>query len=415
MKNDVISIMMRKTKTLLLLALLVLASFAHIYAADTECIWTGIEKIVAVGDIHGDYQAFTEILKGTGLIDKKLHWAGGKTHLVQIGDVLDRGDYAKEILDLLMQLEKEAEKAGGKVHMLIGNHEELNITGLIFNRDEFTVRQLVSFLPDGYRERQVKRFRKLMGNNPTKETGLYASLDNDLMPYWENMFNEVKDNRRHPARWEYLNNFNKKYGKWILKQNAVIKINNIIFVHGGISERFSKWELKKINNRLRVELEDLRRAAMNLTRPKIQDYQRQIVYEPDGPYWYRGFYTMDQDDNKDTVDRILKNLEAEYMVIAHTPRVIKTKEDMQLFQGRIWIIDTGISKIYRDYMEGRLSALIINKGKFDVWGLDNEKKESLSHYNLYILFFWGLVSIKIERSNSRKCRAKRTGELPENR
>ena len=366
---------MRKTKTILILAVLVLASLAHLYAADTQCIWTGVEKIVAVGDIHGDYKAFTKILKGTRLIDSKLHWTGGKTHLVQIGDVLDRGDYAKEILDLLMKLEKEAEEAGGKVHMLIGNHEELNITGLIFNRgdDEFTTRQLVSFLPYGYREKQVKKFRKILGNNPTKKTGLDSSLDSDLMPFWENMLNELRTNRRHPARREYIQNFNKIYGKWILQRNAVIKINNIIFVHGGISEKFSKWPLKSINNRLRTELEDLRRAVMNSTRPMIPDFQRQIVWDPNGPYWYRGYFQVDEDDFKENVDRILKNLEAEYMVIAHTPRVIETKEDMQLFQGRIWIIDTGISELYRIHMQGRLSALIINKGKFDAWGLNNEK------------------------------------------
>ncbi len=185
MKNDAIRIMMRKTKTILILAVFVLASLVHLYAADTQCVWTGVEKIVAVGDIHGDYKAFIKILKGTELIDCKLHWTGGKTHLVQIGDVLDRGDYAKEILDLLMKLEKEAEEAGGKVHMLLGNHEEMNITGLVFNRgDEFTTRQLVSFLPDGYREKQVKKFRKIIGNNPTKETGLDSSLDSDLMPFW---------------------------------------------------------------------------------------------------------------------------------------------------------------------------------------------------------------------------------------
>jgi len=366
--------MIRKTKTILILAVFILASLAHLYAADTQCIWTGVEKIVAVGDIHGDYKAFTKILKGTGLIDNELHWTGGKTHLVQIGDVMDRGDYAKEILDLLMKLEKEAEEAGGKVHMLIGNHEELNIVGLIFNRkNEITTRQLVSFLPDGYREKQVKKFRKIIGNNPTKETGLASSLDSDLMPFWENVLHELRTNGRHPARRAYMNNFNKIYGKWILQGNAVIKINNIIFVHGGISEKFSKWGLKKINNRLRVELEDLRQAAMNFTRPIIPGYQRQIAYEPDGPYWYRSYATTNQDAFKENVDRILNNLEAEYMVIAHTPRVIKTKEDMQLFQGRIWIIDTGISEFYRKRMDGRLSALIIDKGKFDVWGLNNEK------------------------------------------
>ncbi len=374
MKNDDIRIMVRKTKTILILAVVVLASLAHLYAADIQCVWTGVEKIVAVGDIHGDYKAFTKILKGTELIDGKLHWTGGKTHLVQTGDILDRGDYAKEILDLLIKLEKEAEESGGKVHMLIGNHEESNILGLVFNRgDEFTIRQLVSFLPNGYREKQVKKFRKMIGNNPTKETGLASSLDSDLMPFWENLLYESRTDLRHPARRAYLQNFNKIYGKWILRGNAVIKINNIILVHGGISEKFSTWELKKINNRLRLELKDLSRAAINSTQPMIPEYQRQFVYEPNGPYWYRGFTKMDQNDFKENVDRILKNLEAEYMVTAHTPRVIKTKEDMQLFQGRIWVIDTGISEFYRKRMDGRLSALIIDKGKFDVWGLNNEK------------------------------------------
>jgi hypothetical protein len=373
MKNDTIRIMMRKTKTILILAVFVLASLAHLYAADTQCVWTGVERIVAVGDIHGDYKAFIKILKGTGLIDNKLHWTGGKTHLVQIGDVMDRGDYPREIFDLMMRLEKEAEEAGGKLHMLIGNHEELNITGEVLNRNEFTPRQFVSFLSDTYREKQVKKFRKIMGNNPTKETGLDSSLDSSLMPFWEKIIKELKKDRKHPARREYIRNFNKIYGKWIIQRNAVIKINNIIFVHGGISERFSKWKLKAINNRLRLELEDMRRAAMNSTLPKIPGYQRQIVYEPNGPYWYRGFATTDQNAFKENVDRILKNLEAEYMVIAHTPKVPKTKKDMQLFEGRIWIIDTGISELYRTQIGGRISALIIEKGKFDVWGLNNEK------------------------------------------
>ena len=374
MKNDAIRIKMRKTKTILILAVFIIASLVHLYAADTQCIWIGVEKIVAVGDIHGDYDAFIKILRGTGLINRKLHWTGGKTHLVQIGDIMDRGDYAREILDLMMNLEKEAAAAGGKVHILLGNHEEMNITGYIFNRgDEFTTRQFVSFLPDGYREKQVKKFRKKIGNNPTTKTGLASSLDSDLMSFWENMLNAARTNRKHLARIEYTRNFNKIYGKWLLKRNVVIKINNVILVHGGISEKFSKWGLKKINNRLRVELEDLRRAAMNLSRPTIPEYQRQIVFDPNGPYWYRGFTNKNEDDFKENVDRILKNLQAEYIVIAHTPRVIKTKEDMQLFQGRIWIIDTGISELYRTYMEGRLSALIINKGKFDVWGLNNEK------------------------------------------
>ena len=375
MKNDAIRIMIRKTKTILILAVFVLASLAHLYAADTQCVWTGIEKIIAVGDLHGDYKAFIKILKGTGLIDGELHWTGRKTHLVQIGDVMDRGPDPKKIFDLLMRLEKEAEGAGGKVHMLIGNHEEMNIGDISFNRDGYvTPGQFVSFLPDGYREKQVKKIRKKLGDNAPKKTDSNSYLDSSLIPYWEKMIKEAKNKPKHPARRAYVKNFNKIYAKWILKQNVVIKINNIIFVHGGISERFSTWKLNRINNRLRIELEDLRLAAIYLTRPKIQDYQRQIVYEPDGPYWYRGFATTNQNDFKENVDRILKNLEAEYMVIAHTPVIIKDEEHMKRFDGRIWIIDTGISDIYGGY----LSALIIENGKFTVWLPSLEKKESAS-------------------------------------
>jgi hypothetical protein len=373
MRNDAISSTMRKTRFILILAVFILASVAHLYAADTQCVWTDVQRIVAVGDIHGDYKAFIKILKGTGIIDDGLSWTGGKTHLVQIGDVMDRGPDPKKIFDLLMRLDKEAKEAGGEVHMLLGNHEEMNIGDIALDREGYvTPSQFVSFLPDGFREKQEKKFRKELGNNPSKETESDSSLDGSLVPFWEKIIDEVRNEHLHPARRAYVKNFNKIYGKWIVQQNAVIKINNIIFVHGGINEKFSTWKLKAINNRVRVELADLRASAMGLRSPRIEPFQRQIVYEPDGPYWYRGFATTNQNAFKETVDRIFDNLKADYMVIAHTPRVIKTKEDMQLFEGRVWIIDTGISEVYRR-SGGQLSALIIENGKFDPWGLKNEK------------------------------------------
>jgi hypothetical protein len=374
MRNDAISSMMRKTKTILILAIFILASVAHLYTADTQCEWTDVERIVAVGDIHGDYKAFIEILKGTGLLDDGINWTGGKAHLVQIGDVLDRGPDAKKILDLLMKLEKEAKEAGGEAHMLIGNHEEMNIGNIALDREGYvTPSQFVSFLSDRYRKSQEKKFRKQMGGNAPKETESDSSLEDGLVPFWEKIINETKNKHGHPARRDYIENFNKIYGKWIVKQNAVIKINNIIFVHGGISERLSTWKLKAINNRLRLELEDLRRAAMNYSSPRIESFQRRILYAPDGPYWYRDFSRRSEADFTENVDRILDNLKADYMVIAHTPKVIKTEKDMQLFEGRIWIIDTGISELYRTHAGGRLSALVIDNGKFEAWGLDNEK------------------------------------------
>src|SRR6476619_2557951 len=97
------------------------------FAAQGE--WTDVERVVAVGDVHGDYTRFVAVLRSAGLIDEKGRWTGGKAHLVQTGDVLDRGADSRKVMDLLMSLEKQAAKAGGHVHALIGNHEARNLYG----------------------------------------------------------------------------------------------------------------------------------------------------------------------------------------------------------------------------------------------------------------------------------------------
>ena len=65
------------------------------------------KSVIAIGDIHGDFDDFVAILQHTGLIDKQHHWTGGKTTLVQVGDLLDRGPKPRDVMDLLMALEKE--------------------------------------------------------------------------------------------------------------------------------------------------------------------------------------------------------------------------------------------------------------------------------------------------------------------
>src|SRR5262245_36581308 len=90
-------------------------------AETAESAWPAAERVVAVGDVHGDYAAFVSVLRSAGVIDQKGKWIGGKTTLVQTGDVLDRGADSKKVMDLLIELEKQSVKAGGRVHALIGN------------------------------------------------------------------------------------------------------------------------------------------------------------------------------------------------------------------------------------------------------------------------------------------------------
>ncbi|NIM90025.1 MAG: hypothetical protein GTO17_03665 [Candidatus Aminicenantes bacterium] len=368
MKNSYLHYLWKKLRPTLIFALLVSFFSIYLQAASIQCEWTGIEKIVAVGDLHGDYKNFIRILRGTKIIDRELRWNGGKTHLVQIGDIMDRGPEAREIFELLMRLENEAEEVGGKVHVLLGNHEEMNISGIAFDYQGYvTVEQFISFLPDKYKQRKEKDFAKKEQKKALQSSGSGSLSSKDLLVYWREIRDDARQRRNHPARKQYTYNFNKTYGKWLLDRNVVIKINDMIFVHGGISEEFSTWNLKDINNLARRELDAFRQAIVFST--PLQSRVRRIVYEPSGPLWYRDL-ALRGADFTETVDKILTNLKAKNMIIAHTPRKITNMDDMRRFNGRIWIIDTGIGDAYG----GNLSALIINSGEFDVWPPKLRKK-----------------------------------------
>lgn len=82
-----------------------------------------IRPITAIGDAHGDYHSFAALLMHAGLMDVELNWVGGRTILLQTGDILDRGSAPLQIDHLLDVLQPQARKAGGDIIRLVGNHE----------------------------------------------------------------------------------------------------------------------------------------------------------------------------------------------------------------------------------------------------------------------------------------------------
>ena len=348
------------------LLILYLLLVSQVYSKDIQCIWTGVERIVAVGDIHGDFDNFVYILKGTGLVDDELHWTGGKSHLVQIGDVMDRGPDAREVFELLKHLEKEAEKTGGHVHFLIGNHEEANITGLAFDVPGYViVEQFLDFLPDKDRRYYEKKYRQGNGETIFRKNDPWLPLTEDVRKHW------TKIMKSPTAQKKYSKNFNKLYSNWLLGKNAIIKINDVIFVHGGVSKRLSNWKLEKLNQAVRDELANIRN--INVYEQRFPEMKREIAYEQDGLYWYRDLVNQNEYSMKETVDTILSNLGAQYMVVGHTTirHAIFSPSDVNRFQGRIWTIDVGISSFYG----GRIGALLIENGNFTYWRGSNEENK----------------------------------------
>jgi hypothetical protein len=332
-------------------------------ADQIPCIWSGVEKILVIGDLHGDYDNFEAIIRGTGLVDADLRWSAGNTHFVQTGDVMDRGPDARKIFDVLMRLEGEARAAGGMVHVLIGNHEELNIGGVIFRYPDYvTLNQFISFLPEKYRRDQEREIEKRV--RLAREKGIRVNPESVAAEYWSSL----KNNSR--AQHEYLIGFNDTYGRWLLRHNIVIKIDDTVFVHGGMSEKYSLWGLPKLNDRYRMELSDMQRAEVYGYPVRLP--QLEIVYRSDGPLWYRDLATVPEQDMLEELNRILANLGAKHLVIAHTPRTAVTIEQMRRFGGKVWIVDTGISKAYNN----NLSALKIIDGQFIVWSKGHEEKDN---------------------------------------
>ncbi|THF87782.1 metallophosphoesterase [Deinococcus sp. KSM4-11] len=76
-----------------------------------------------VGDVHGAYDSLHSLLLMAGLIDHDSTWRGGPSHLVFLGDYLDRGPRGMDVIRLVRTLEGQALNAGGQVTALIGNHE----------------------------------------------------------------------------------------------------------------------------------------------------------------------------------------------------------------------------------------------------------------------------------------------------
>ena len=293
-----------------------------------------VDKIVAVGDVHGDFDQFVVILRSAGVIDDSNRWAGGTTHLVQTGDVPDRGSGTRQVLDLLMELEKQAKRAGGAVHALIGNHEAMNVYGDLryVTPDEFA-----AFRNDDSEQIRNRYFEQHLEQDPAAAVDARANPENYRMK-WE---------AEHPLGWfEHRLAFapNGKYGKWIAGHDVVLKLDSSLFLHGGISPKYVSVSIGEINKAIRREL----KSPGNLNGAMATD--------PEGPLWYRGLADGSESELAEHVDRVLKAYGVDRIVIGHT---VTDGTIMPRFGGKVLMIDVGMSLAYGS----RQACLILEGGK----------------------------------------------------
>lgn len=360
-------------------------------------------QLVAIGDVHGAFNDFVGILQRTGLIDDQHHWNGGKTTLVQAGDLIDRGPKPRHVLDLMMSLEEEAPKAGGRVVPLLGNHEAMNIMG---DLRYVTPENFASF-SDSESEKRRKTAFSEYASWRSAHPQLLAELEQPVLAVTEEEWMS-----RHPLGFlEHRDAFspNGAYGKWLRRQSALVKIGGVIFLHGGISPNLVSMKLDDINVHIRSEIKDFDDtkqylAAEGLVLPfftlqemvavvraeltaerksRVPTNQlRQANLErflklgtwlsvrEDGPLWFRGYDQWSDGEGPPQVDKILAAYKATNIVVAHT--VQKTAHIRPRFGGKVMLIDTGMLSSY--YTGGRASALeIFDEGRFTAVYADQQE------------------------------------------
>ena len=240
------------------------------------------KKLIALSDVHGQFDTMVTLLQANGVIDRDMNWSFGNGHMVMVGDMFDRGPRVTEVLWLLYQLEAQATAAGGALHVLLGNHETM-----VFYDD-------------------------LRYVNPK-----YAAVARQLNDTYPGLFSDQT-----------------VLGRWLRSKPLLLQINDMLFVHGGLSPEFAalKLTVQETNEAFRVTL-GLPSATIRATQPAT------LLYGARGPVWYRGYFNEPRIDSAD-LDRLLTQFGVKRIVVGHTamPGVFSHHG------GRVISVDTEIQK-----------------------------------------------------------------------
>ena len=244
--------------------------------------YNGNFNIVALSDMHGQFDLSVELMRNNGIIDENNDWSYGDGHFVITGDVFDRGAKVTEILWLLYKLDKQAELAGGKLHLLLGNHEVMVLNG--------DLRYL------------HKKYQKV---------------------------SELLD-----TPFEKLFTSNSLLGRWLRSKPVLAKVNGYLFAHGGFHPDLAKhhFTLSDVNDLFKANLV---KSELNSPRQGWGKY----MHKTNGPIWYRGYF-KDDGASHDEINMLLKHFDVKKVVVGHTSQ----KQIETRYEGKVIAIDTSIKR-----------------------------------------------------------------------
>jgi hypothetical protein len=351
-------------------------------------------RVVAVGDVHGAVTEFVAILQSMNLVDANRRWSGGRSTLVQTGDILDRGARAREALDLAMEIERQAKRAGGAFIPLLGNHEAMNAMGDLRYVTPEIYRTFATARSEQVRGAAFREYAGFLRAHAGHAHGLAVPADEAGRKKW------MDDHALGSFEYRDAMGPDGRYGRWIRRHPAAVQVGDGLFVHGGLNPALPFDSAAAIDRHVHAELDGFDRLWRELVRArlvwrymtlrqavafleeeqkwmqaqavppdpanadrirKLLAYREWNIASSDGPLWYRGLVKEVDASFASALDARLARFGARYVVVGHT---VQSKATVTPWiGGRVFAIDTGM--LPEEY-KGRASALEIKDGRFTV-------------------------------------------------
>ena len=311
---------------------------------DVIGMYPAVKKLIAIGDLHGDIIATLKVLKLAEVIPQNttseninnVHWCGGDTWIIQLGDQIDRcrpDDWVQNcikdlddvyedegnnmtIFKLFLRLDDEAKQYGGRVLGLLGNHELMNV-----DKD--------------FRYVSPKEFLEFV---PQKDRVSKYTKDGFPLGYYH-----------RTKAFERGGNIAKTYS---IKKKSIITVGSFVFVHGGLSiQLVQKYTIAEIN-------QIVSKWLLNQTNESETKVFDSIFRDDDdmSPFWCRIFSEEEGEDENTEVNfnklinivnknnKLLAPIKG--MVVAHTPQFMDNKYLNGIYNKRLWRIDVGMSRAF---------------------------------------------------------------------
>jgi len=260
------------------------------YFSFSNQIGNDSDRIIVIGDVHGDIKRFKEVLIKSEIINGNLEWIAEppNTIVIQLGDQIDSlnrltnenwevlSDF--EMIYFTEHLNDLAKIKGGSVISLIGNHELMNIIG------DFSY---VS--PQNRNENRIDLFKSKTGS----------------------------------------------LGLILAKRPLIVKIKDLIFCHAKLE--LNHLELLMKRNKDIFYLNHIWKNYMENGRIAIEDKEifDKIIIGNGGILWNRNV------NNKMETDEMFKKIGARFMFLGHT-----ALEQITIVDNQIFYCDTGLSRAF---------------------------------------------------------------------